>query len=254
MQRYFVADHQVQNDEVQIEGEDARHIVKVMRMQPGDAIICCTYSGEAFNCTIKSMDTETVTASIMKGLETSNELPVRVAIAQGLPKGDKLDFIVQKGTELGADSFFLFQAERSIAKWIGSSKIERKLERLQKIAKEASEQSHRNKIPAVSEPVSIIKLIEMSEPFQYKVVAYEEDAKSGDMSGLYSVFQRMSPGDSLFAVIGPEGGLTEEEVSALKSAGFGRCALGKRILRTETAPLYLLSAVSYYFELENGVK
>ena len=253
MQRYFIADDQININEIQIAGEDAKHIAKVMRMQPGDEFICCNYSGNAFYCKLKSIDDQSVTAQIIRELEENHELPIQVTVVQGLPKGDKLDMIVQKGTELGAASFVLFQAERSVAKWVGSSKIARKLERLQKIAKEAAEQSHRNKVPQVSEPISLQKLIEMSQSFDYNIVAYEEEAKSGSMAGLHSVFEVMRPGDSLLAVIGPEGGFSEDEVKQLTKAGFTRCALGRRILRTETAPLYLLSAVSYYFELENGV-
>lgn len=253
MQRYFVSDDQFHDGQVQIAGEDARHITKVMRMQQGEEIICCNLSGNGFYCRIDSLSDHAVEATIIKPIEKDNELPIRVAIAQGLPKGDKLDFIVQKATELGADTFCLFQAERSIAKWVGTSKIERKLERLQKIAKEAAEQSHRSHIPLVTEPLTLAGLLEKSKSYDQKVVAYEEEAKNGEWTGLVSIFRSMQPGESLLAVIGPEGGLSEEEVAALDRAGFIRCALGKRILRTETAPLYLLSAASYYFELQNEV-
>jgi 16S rRNA (uracil1498-N3)-methyltransferase len=253
MQRYFIPDNQVDNHSIRIKGEDARHITKVMRMKTDDEIICCNYSGQAFYCRIDSILENEVTAEVIHPLEADHELPIKVAIVQGLPKGDKLDTIVQKATELGADTFFLFQAERSIVKWVGTSKIERKQERLQKIAKEAAEQSHRNKVPVVTEPMSLKELLKRSSDFDQKVVAYEEVAKQGEMSGLSGVFKAMKPCDSLMVVIGPEGGLSEAEVTAFDNAGFVRCALGKRILRTETASMYVLSAASYYFELENEV-
>jgi len=249
MQRYFVSESEIEQGQVKIVGDDARHISKVMRMRPGDRIICCQTNGRAYLCSLSAILDGEVIADIEQELDENHELPIRIALAQGLPKGDKLDWIVQKGTELGAEAFILFQAERAVVKWEGAAKIARKRDRLKKIAKEAAEQSHRNKIPDVTEPLSILQLIEASKHFDYKVVAYEEEAKSGAMKGLSAIFGKMKPKESLLTVIGPEGGLSESEIAALDDAGFTKVALGKRILRTETAGLYLLSAASYHFEL-----
>lgn len=254
MQRYFVPNEQFQANTVTITGDDARHIVRVMRMRPGDEIILCNHSGQAYAARITSIhETGSVSADIVSPLDQRPELPVHVTVAQGLPKGDKLDLIVQKGTELGAREFWLFPSERSVVKWEGAAKVERKLGRLHKIAKEAAEQSHRNFIPAIRKHEGLEDLINESRRYEHKLVAYEEDAKTGRTKGLPELFRRIRPGESLIAVIGPEGGFTAREVSALERAGFHRCSFGRRILRTETAPLYLLSSVSYYFELENGV-
>lgn len=248
MQRYFIDEEQIKDGKVKIDNEDAHHISRVMRMKLGEAIICCTQKGQVLMCEIQEMTDDFVLASIVKWMDENNELPVIVTIAQGLPKGDKLEYIIQKGTELGASGFLPFFAARSIVKW-DEKKGRKKVERLEKIAKEAAEQSHRNKIPAVKNPVDLKTLVKESRSFTHKIIAYEEDAKRGELSKLATTLSKLKKDDSLLVVIGPEGGLTELEVSYLRENEFISCSFGPRILRTETAPLYLLAAVSYQSEL-----
>lgn len=247
MQRYFINEPAVDNI-FTIQHEDARHIVKVMRMQAGDEIICVDDQNRSALCKIAKITDETVHAEVVQWMEGSAELPIDVTIASGLPKGDKLELIIQKGTELGAFQFIPFTAARSIVKW-DEKKAAKKLERWNKISKEAAEQSHRTRVPFVAEPCSLQKLIKHSEAFTHKVIAFEEAAKQGESSQLNLTLMSMQKGDSLLFVFGPEGGLSEQEVSILHDNGFISCGLGPRILRTETAPLYALSAVSYHFEL-----
>ncbi|WP_458412448.1 16S rRNA (uracil(1498)-N(3))-methyltransferase [Schinkia sp. CFF1] len=248
MQRYFVKNEQIKENIITILAEDAHHISRVMRMKPGGGIICCSENGRVALCEIQEITDDFVSVTIVEWLDENKELPVFVTIAQGLPKGDKLELIVQKGTELGASCFLPFFASRSIVKW-DEKKGRKKVERLEKIAKEAAEQSHRTMVPEIKNPVDLKTLLESSKEYTYKVVAYEEDAKIGEKSNLSSILRKLTPNDSLLAVIGPEGGLSEEEVTSLREHGFVTCSLGKRILRTETAPLYLLAAVSYHTEL-----
>lgn len=248
MQRYFVKNDQIAENKIKICGEDAHHISRVMRMKPGENIICCSEDGQVSRCEIQEITDDLCFVSIVEWIDENKELPVLVTIAQGLPKGDKLELVVQKGTEMGAHRFLPFFASRSIVKW-DEKKGRKKVERLEKIAKEAAEQSHRTKVPEVKEPVDFKTLLKESKNYTYKIVAYEEDAKLGEKSNLFSVLSKLASGDSLLAVIGPEGGLAEEEVSELRNNGFISCSLGQRILRTETAPLYLLAAVSYHTEL-----
>lgn len=247
MQRYFI-DEQENENQFNISGEDYHHIVRVMRMKAGDEIICVLPMGKGAICQIEEITDEMVVANVVKWEEGTSELPVQVAVASGLPKGDKLEWIIQKGTELGAFEFVPFTASRSVVKWDGK-KAAKKIERWQKIAKEAAEQAHRSRIPAIKEPVSVKELIKTSDNYTYKLIAYEEEAREGEGVALSSALARMQAGDSLLIVFGPEGGLTPEEVSLLGENGFVPCGLGPRILRTETAPLYALSAVSYHFEL-----
>lgn len=249
MQRYFVPRDNWRDDRVIITGEDAKHILKVMRMQDGDQIICSDNGGRTSLCEIVELGGDTVEVLVLKDVETQAEMPVFVTIAQGLPKGDKLEYIVQKGTELGAVSFFPFAADRSVVKW-DEKKAAKKQERLEKIAKEAAEQSHRSRVPEILKPGSFSDLLKMAEQYNIKIVAFEEEAKQQETSRFASVLHSASRKDSILCVIGPEGGISEKEAISLREHGFVLCGLGPRILRTETAPLYMLSAISYHFELK----
>jgi 16S rRNA (uracil1498-N3)-methyltransferase len=252
MQRYFIPTSQFNEEKLYIIGDDAHHIHRVMRMKEGNRVFCCNDVGETCVSEITNITNEKVELDVVEWLRDSAELPVRVAIASGLPKGDKLELIIQKATELGAHQFVPFNAARSIVKW-DEKKGDKKVERWGKIAKEAAEQSHRSVVPTILHPISIDSLIKLSETFDYKIVAFEEEARVGEQSRLANLYQQMKVGQSLLAVFGPEGGLAEKEVEKLQRAGFISCGLGPRILRTETAPLYVLSTISYHFELQ-GVK
>ncbi|MEK4908298.1 16S rRNA (uracil(1498)-N(3))-methyltransferase [Niallia circulans] len=245
MQRYFAKNEE---DTFFIQEDDYHHIVRVMRMDIDDEIYCVNSLQQAARCRIEKISENEVIAKVVQWLEGEIELPISVSIVSGLPKGDKLEWIIQKGTELGAFKFIPFIAARSVVKW-DEKKSGKKLVRWNKIAKEAAEQSHRTMIPEVSSPISIKELIKLSEGYNVKLIAYEEEAREGESSVLTKSLESMTKGQSILAVFGPEGGLTESEVALLKEHGFVTCGLGPRILRTETAPLYLLSAVSYHFEL-----
>ncbi|MFD1736622.1 16S rRNA (uracil(1498)-N(3))-methyltransferase [Bacillus salitolerans] len=249
MQRYFVPTSHFNENTVYISGDDVHHISRVMRMIEGDRVYCCNDLGETCISEITKITNEEIELHVVEWLENSAELSVRVSIASGLPKGDKLELIIQKATELGAHQFVPFNAARSIVKW-DEKKGDKKIERWNKISKEAAEQSHRSIVPLVQKPISIDELIRISPSFDYKMVAYEEEAKEGEKAKFVQLLSQMKAGQSLLAVFGPEGGLTDKEVLKLNEAGFLSCGLGPRILRTETAPLYVLSAVSYHFELQ----
>jgi 16S rRNA (uracil1498-N3)-methyltransferase len=247
LQRYFAYEMN-SNEQLVISGDDYHHIVRVMRMEVEDKLICVDISGKSCICTIAEITDKNIICNIVEYKDGSSELPIRVSIASGLPKGDKLEWIIQKGTELGADQFVPFTAARSIVKW-DEKKADKKVERWQKIAKEAAEQSHRNKVPNVHYPISLNALIEASKNYDCKLIAYEEEARIGEASVLAKSLKNLEEGNTLLVVFGPEGGLELKEIEKLQEHGFQTCGLGPRILRTETAPLALLSAVSYHFEL-----
>nr|WP_295969486.1 16S rRNA (uracil(1498)-N(3))-methyltransferase [uncultured Bacillus sp.] len=247
MQRYFAPYSPTENC-FYIKGDDCRHISRVMRMKENDTILCVAQDKKTALCSIAKISDEEVAADVIQWIEESVELPVEVTVASGLPKGDKLEWIIQKGTELGADRFVPFTAARSVVKW-DEKKAEKKVVRWQKIAKEAAEQSHRTVVPEVLHPVTLQEIIEMGNQYDAKLIAYEDSAKQGEHSVLFASLQELRRGNRLLVVFGPEGGLSEGEVKRLEDNGFKTCALGPRILRTETAPLYLLSAVSYHLEL-----
>lgn len=248
MQRYFIEESLLTDNIVTMPTEEAKHITKVMRMKNGDTIVCCFTEGRSALCSLMDVNSNELQAEVIEWLDENNELPISVTIASGLPKGDKLELITQKGTELGMTQLLPFKAARSIVKW-DEKKGNKKTERLEKIAKEAAEQSYRNVVPEISMPVSLKELLEKSKVYDRCIVAYEKTAKENEHGALKEVLSEMEYGDSLLVVFGPEGGLSEDEISQLVEVGFVCCSLGARILRTETAPMYLLSAVSYHFEI-----
>ncbi|MGR3765087.1 16S rRNA (uracil(1498)-N(3))-methyltransferase [Rossellomorea sp. NS-SX7] len=248
MQRYFINDRYTEDVPVVITGEDYHHIVRVMRMKEDDRIFVVFPDHSSAVARIETISSDYLEVRVVEWETETKELPVKVAIASGLPKGDKLELIFQKGTELGADQFIPFNADRSIVKW-DEKKAKKKLDRWEKIVKEAAEQSHRNIVPAVSPPVSFKQLLTLSKQFDYTLVAYEEEARSGEKGNLSKALSSAEDGQSILVVFGPEGGLTEKEIDLCRNEGFLVCGLGPRILRTETAPLYVLSAISYQLEL-----
>ncbi|PEJ56420.1 MULTISPECIES: 16S rRNA (uracil(1498)-N(3))-methyltransferase [unclassified Bacillus (in: firmicutes)] len=248
MQRYFIEETQLQNDTVTITGDDAHHIANVMRMKPEQEIICTVQGSSTVRCSLTNISSEQITAAVVEYVENTNELPISITIASGLPKGDKLELIIQKSTELGASSFLPFAAARSIVK-LDDKKAGKKVERWQKIAKEAAEQSYRFIVPTVEQPVSFQQLLNSIQHYDACIVAYEESAKIGESAGLVQTFQSLKEGSRLLVVFGPEGGLSDKEVDQLEAKGAMLCGLGPRILRTETAPFYVLAAASFHFEL-----
>lgn len=247
MQRYFVPGSNWQENQVIITGDDVHHITRVMRMDIKDKIICNHPNGKSCVCEITAKDDDQVVTTIITWQKENVELPVHVTIAQGLPKGDKLELILQKGTELGAASFIPFQASRSIVKW-DEKKASKKLSRLRKIAKEASEQSHRTLLPIVEDITTFPELLMTSDTYQHRFVAYEETTRGLPSKKLSHYFQEIQPGEHVCICIGPEGGFSDSEIEQFKQHDFTFIRLGPRILRTETAALYALASLSYYFE------
>ena len=251
MQRYFIPLSNWERDTVTIDGDDAHHIIRVMRMKVDDKIICNPPSSKGAVCKIIQIDANHVTAQVVQWIENDSELPVSVTIAQGLPKGDKMDLILQKGTELGASSFIPFIAERSVVKW-DTKKEEKKLTRYAKIVKEASEQSHRSHLPDIKPAMNINQLIEESANYDIRLIAYEEEAKTTNFQSFANVVRKFKSGEKIMICIGPEGGFSQVEVDTLKEHNFIPVRLGPRILRTETASLYALASISYHLEELEG--
>ncbi|WP_338035419.1 16S rRNA (uracil(1498)-N(3))-methyltransferase [Halobacillus ihumii] len=248
MQRYFVDRTSWEDEGVAITGNDVHHMTRVMRMQEGDTFICVHPDHGPALCEIDKINAgEKVSGTVREWLAENKELPVRVTIVQSLGKGDKLEQVVQKGTELGAYDFIPFEAERSVAKW-DAKKAKKKVSRLEKIAKEASEQSERSSIPEISDVMAMTALIKKSHQYDVKLIAHEEEARSGNHHSLADQLQRVTRGKRVIVVFGPEGGFTSEEAEQLLSADFHPVRLGPRILRMETAPLYFLSSLSYQLE------
>lgn len=249
MQRYFHADTLNLGDEIILNESDNHHLVKVMRAKVDSKIYIVDQEQTLFVAKVNRISQNIAALQLEEILEAaSSEMPVKVTIACGLSKNDKLDLIVQKGTECGMDQFIPLTLERDVVKWQGS-KVEARVARMQKISKEAAEQSHRVSIPSIERPHNLKQLIELSKNYTYCLAAYEEVAKRSEKGKFKEISEKLKPGDTLLIVFGSEGGIAPAEIETLKEAGFLLCSLGPRILRAETAPIYALSALSYSLEL-----
>lgn len=251
MQRYFLKEDYQDQSTYQLTGEAFHHMIHVMRMKPGMEVYLAFQNQLAIVAAISKVTEEAVYLTEVRKETQQKELPVAITIASGYPKGDKLEWIVQKGTELGAAAFIGFPAQASVVKW-DHKKLAKKAQRLEKIAQEAAEQSHRQVTPDITLLADSQALFAQLADYDQIIVAYEESAKQGEAAALVDVFRQAKPGSRILAVFGPEGGIMAAEISQLTAAGGRLCGLGPRILRTETAPLYLLGSASFYFELLGG--
>lgn len=248
MQRYFLDECYEAGKNYVLENEQYHHVTHVMRMDLNEQVFLVFSDHIAIIAQITKITKEQVILAEIKKEVQEKELPIVVTIACGYPKGDKLEWIVQKGTELGATKFIGFPAQQSVVKW-ESKKLLKKQERLQKIATEAAEQAQRQKIPKIELLKGKSDLLSCFTDFTHVLVAYEESAKQGEHSSLVTTLNQMKHGESLLLVFGPEGGFSFSEISEFENTGAKMCGLGPRILRAETAPLYALSTISYQFEL-----
>ncbi|HFI2438745.1 TPA: 16S rRNA (uracil(1498)-N(3))-methyltransferase [Streptococcus suis] len=246
MQQYFVNGRAPQGI-FQISDKDtAKHMFSVMRLQADDQTVLVFDDG--IKRLARVVDSQSQSVEIIEKLADNVELPVSVTIAMGFPKGDKLEFVAQKATELGMAALWAFPADWSVVKWDGK-KLGKKAEKLEKIAQGAAEQSKRNRIPAIRLFEKKSDFLAQLAGFDQIILAYEEAAKEGEQANLVKILSGLEAGQSVLVIVGPEGGVSPEEVAAFEGAGAVKTGLGPRILRAETAPLYALSAISYATEL-----
>lgn len=247
MQRYFLTPDAFANDTVQLPPDVVHHIGTVLRQGPGYEMVLLDGGGMEYACEVTSIDKKYGTAIVRSKRRATTELPIDVTLAYALPKGDKVEWVAQKATELGLHHLLLFESTRSVAKWDGK-KAPKKVERLLKIMQEAAEQSYRAVVPTCDH-VTSKQLTNQLSDYDVVIIAYEETAKEGEQSALAQALNSLDAGGRLLLIVGPEGGFDENEVERWVQAGAVPCAFGPRILRSETAPLYALSAISYALEL-----
>ena len=233
MQRYFVKEKE--NDYLILAKEDLHHIKNVMRNKENDNIECI-YNNELYICKIESLSSSKV--KIIKKEEENNELSINVIIAIALVKEQKMDLILQKLTELGIKRIIPLKMERSIVK-LDESKFKKKKERWTTICKEASEQSKRNVIPEITNIMTISDL--EKENYDLKLICSTNEQNNT----ISKYLQNNSKYKNILFVIGPEGGISEKEEQELIKQGFIPISLGKRILRVETAAIYVASIINY---------
>lgn len=237
MHRFFIP--QLYAAEMVIKDVDAKHISKVLRMQPGDKIQIVSDDGVTAIAEIVSLQADNVVVKCLKKLAESHEPSVKITLAQGLAKGEKMDFIIQKAVEMGASSIVPVAMEHSVVRLEGA-KADKKVERWQKIAEAAAKQSKRDIIPQV-QPVQTMQQMLANNDLQHKIIAYECE----DRLGLKTALQSCENLQELLLIIGPEGGISEFELELARKNGAVPVSLGKRILRAETAGVVALSAILY---------
>lgn len=247
MYHFFVDRSQIRPDGITITGPDVNHIKNVLRMKAGEEVLISNGEDRDYLCRIAAITPDAVEAEILEVREESTELPARLYLFQGLPKSDKMELIIQKAVELGAYRIIPVAAKRAVVKLEGK-KEEAKLKRWNAISESAAKQSKRLIIPEVSPVMGFREALAMAAGFELKCIPYE--CASG-METAREFIKAASPGQRIAVFIGPEGGFEETEIEAAKEAGVTPVSLGRRILRTETAGLALLSVLA--FKLEGGI-
>lgn len=244
MYQFFIDDSQVMDGEVLIEGSDVNHIKNVLRMKPGEKVRVSTENGKNYFCCITELREESVRAEIVEELTEGTELPNKIYLFQGLPKSDKMELIIQKAVELGAYQIVPVAMKNCVVK-LDAKKAENKVKRWQEIAKSAAKQSKRSLIPTVEMPLRYEDAISLAVQLDVVLVPYENER---GMEATRSVVEGIRPGQSIGIFIGPEGGFAEDEIALAKSHDMALLSLGRRILRTETAGLAMLSILTYQLD------
>ena len=236
--RFFVTALAPENECAILDGEHAAHI-KVLRLDRGEEIILCDGQGHEAVCTIEDYVSGQVHVRVGEVKESSSEPKLRCSVYMGFPKADKFEHVVQKATELGAHEIIVFPCARSISKPDAKS-LAKKLERWQKIAVSAAEQSGRGYIPRVLALSSFDEAAKRATEAEFSALFYENERTRSLRQAVET-----KPFSTAAIMTGPEGGLTPQEVQTAEAAGMAVCSLGPRILRCETAPLCALSAILY---------
>lgn len=243
--RSFFAKHEwIHNDHIEITGQECNHIKNVLRMQEGDSIHVLSGDNYCYDCMIKSIGNDSIVCDIENKYIRATELCVDVTFFQGLPKSDKMELVIQKSVELGAAGVVPVVMDRSVVK-LDDKKKASKVNRWNTIAENAAMQSRRAKIPEVGNVIDFKTALDKAKYYDHIFLPYE---CAEGFKYTKEVFDRVKCGDSVAVFVGPEGGFSPEETEAAKEAGAKIITLGKRILRTETVALMIMSIFNYLFE------
>jgi 16S rRNA (uracil1498-N3)-methyltransferase len=241
MYKFFVPKNSIIDDIAYIEGEDVKHIYKVLRLEVGNRISINNCEGDEFLAQIEEINKKQVIVRCTEKLELNNESPIEIYLFQGLPKSSKMDLIVQKATELGVKEITPIVTDRVVVKSeLGEFK---KLDRWNRIILEACKQSKRSLIPKVNTPLEFQELLEITKNIDLIIVPYENQDGYGIKNVIADIDKKNIK--TVAIIIGPEGGFEECEISRLKELGAYIVTLGPRILRTETAGFVCMSLIMY---------
>ena len=246
MPRFFVDRSQVKGEEIVIQGNDVNHIKNVLRMRPGDELSLSDGEGVDYFCKISSIERDEVRVNIENSWNSYVELPVKIYLFQGLPKGVKMELIIQKAVELGVYEIIPVRTKRVIVK-LDDKKESKKIARWQQIAEGGAKQSGRGLIPEVKPVMGFAEALKYAGSLDAALIPYE---KAEGIQKTRSIIHDLKGKKSVAIFIGPEGGFDEKEVEDAMNQGVFPVTLGRRILRTETAGLTMLSILMFEFEEE----
>lgn len=241
MPKFFVRKDDIKSDNVEIREDSLNHIKNVFRYKVGDVLTLCDGEGTDYKAVIEEENSEFIRAKIIESYETNSEPSVNITLYQGIPKATKMDLIIQKNVEIGINRIVPVICERTIVKFNSKKDEEKKVERWQKIAKEASKQSGRGIIPTIEEPIKLKDALNRCSNYDLAIIPYEKEFDNT----LKSVLRENTKAKEICIFIGPEGGFSEQEIELAKQNNVIPVTLGNRILRTETASFYSTSIIIY---------
>lgn len=247
MHHFFVTPNQVNEGAIQILGNDVNHIKNVLRMKVGEELQVSDGNNKRYLCTIEDLSMDSIRLSIQEELSVDTELKSQIYLFQGLPKSDKMELIIQKAVELGVYEIVPVATKRVVVK-LDDKKAAKKIERWNSIAEGGAKQSGRNLIPKVTPVMSFKEALQYADKLDVVLIPYE---LAEDMQVTKEVVEKIVPGQSVGIFIGPEGGFEVSEVEEAMKMEAKAITLGKRILRTETAGLTMLSILMYHLECES---
>ncbi|MCL1849247.1 MAG: 16S rRNA (uracil(1498)-N(3))-methyltransferase [Clostridiales bacterium] len=244
MERFFVPPPDMGRDEARISGGELKHLKNVLRLKAGAQVEVFDGLGKGFAGILVEVGTTEALVSLTAPVEEPRESPLRICLAQGMPKGERMDWIVQKATELGVETVIPLELSRCVVRLDGERKRTDKQARWQKIALEAAKQCGRLKLPDVLAPMGLTTFLQRIRPEDMLLIPWEEGGQPL-RDFLWGTGSPDGAKARVYVMIGPEGGITEEEIESARKAGGQTLTLGPRILRTDTAGLMLLSVLQY---------
>lgn len=244
MHHFFVTPEQVRENQIYIEGSDVNHMKNVLRMKIGEELQVSDGENKKYRCKIEAFTEREVCVTILEELKSDTELPSKLYLFQGLPKSDKMEWIVQKAVELGVWEIIPVATKRAVVK-LDEKKAAKKVERWNSISESGAKQSGRTVIPEVKQVMSYKEALAYAKQLDVVLIPYELEE---GMQETKQLIRSINPGQSVGIFIGPEGGFEQEEIGMAMESGATPVTLGKRILRTETAGLTMLSVLMYHLE------
>ena len=244
MHHFFAEPSRIKDKVISVEGADVNHMKNVLRMKPGEQVEINDGQGKRYLCEVDRYEDEYAFLRIVSSGGDGTELPSRIFLFQGLPKADKMELIIQKAVELGVHQIIPTATKRTVVK-LDAKKAEKKTERWNGIALSAAKQSGRSMVPEVLPVMSFQQALKYAQEMNVVLMPYE---KAEGMKPTSQIISSVCPGQDIAIFIGPEGGFQEDEVERAVQSGAHPITLGRRILRTETAGIAVLSILMYHLE------